>query len=49
MNNKYDVVVIGDGQGGLALGHQVAQQGGYPTRDEVLAYLQDYAGQRQGD
>ena len=86
-NARYDVVVVGAGQAGLAIGHYLARQGrrfvvleaadtigaawrtrwdslrlftprrydglpdlefpgepdGYPTRDEVLAYLEQYA------
>ena len=86
-NERYDVVVVGAGQAGLAIGHFLARQGqrfvlleaadtigaawrtrwdslrlftprrhdglpglefpgdpdGYPTRDEVLAYLEQYA------
>src|SRR3954452_9308246 len=85
--HRYDVVVIGGGQAGLAIGHHLARQGrrfvileaaesvgaawrarweslllftarrydslpgppfpgdpdGYPGRDEVIAYLEDYA------
>src|SRR3954447_3873621 len=86
-DNSYDVVVVGGGQAGLAMGYYLAQQDrdfailerehdvaaawrdrwdsltlftprgydslpgrdfpgdpdGYPTRDEVVAYLRDYA------